>query len=754
MDSSQNLDIGGRIQPQLSQIAEEVDSESAENQMEIVDEEEISSSSQSLDNYDDGQYYQAIKDKWDPMLLSGAREDNMEMIILALKNGAQIGHSGPIGWDSLCWASNNGNAKMVAVLIEKGSLDHDECKYIRLETESSTQTNETNEVDSGTRRMTNMQTPLESNSSSRSSHHRPRRTIAEIQLPKRFGAMQFRRKKGERKFKPAPTKDMIIRGAKVEGVDPNPLRLAAVKGHYKVVAILMKAGVDSEAIDEFGNSIFHSAAASNCPETFKVLVQLGADLHLFNCRGHSPIEVTTNPEIKEIIQEWRKSEICSITERPLEGGVKKYWCAICRGFFHRSAVEISWKQHSLDSEDQFRPETLCKKCQDWRAERLKAAEDLVKAQDFAALSELRSTLIEEGVLMDVKFQAWLDYETRKLEIQKGIAERLARLEKVDDYKTIMKSKIGLEDVLLNAERERVRLDEEVETGVRKQIQRLEAERELRYFLDKNDQFLGGSVDKSEIEAKLIAAKKKAARKKRVPPNNSGSSGGSKNKNKKKDKTARSARQKSSEREPEIKFDFTIEQLEKMENPEKRHTKEELQALIDESERLLEAARAFGVSNEYLSTVVRLKTRLEKRVLMEDIVEMFQEYPERDYPPDPLWDPRGKRWLDAVTKKPLDPKKPVILPINPPKKKKGKRGKKKHLPEYPEWAQDRKTLSDMVAKLEDLLVDGDIALAGDDNGTKILGLIMRMHQELKFRARIEKDLRLIEELQSKTSKPRR
>ena len=769
METNNRLDpMQTNIQPQLSQIAEEIDSESVANGINIVAEDEEddlpSSTSQSLDNYDDGQYYQAIKDKWDPMLLSGAREDNMEMIILALKNGAQIGHSGPVGWDSLCWASNNGNPNMVAVLIDKGSLDQEECKYIRLETEISTQASAENDIDSNSRRGTNMMAPLDSHSSSRSSNNRQRRTIAEIQLPTRFGTLKRTRKKGERRAKPGPTKDMIVRGAKVEGVEPNPLRLAAVKGHHKVVAILMKAGVDSEAIDEFGNSIFHSAAASNDPETFKVLVQLGADLHLFNSRGHSPLEVTTNTEIQDIILEWRNTDVCTISEKSLEAGVKKFWCVVCRKFFHESSIKTCWEQHSLESEDLFKPETLCSQCQVWRGERLKAAEDLVKAQDFLALTDLRKDLENEGVPMDVKFTAWLDYETRKLEIQKGIRERLEKLERVEDYKTIMKSKMGLEEVLLSTERERVRLDEDMETRVRQQIQRLDAERELRYFLDKNQCFLGPSIDKSAIEAKLITAKKKASRRQRVKNNKGGASGGSKKTNNKNNKNskgsknrtgrdARSARQGTKEQEPEILFNFTIEQLEKMENPEKRHTKEELQALIDESDRLLESAKAYEVGTEYLGTGDRLKTRLEKCVLMEDIVEMFQDYPQRTYPPDPLWDPRGKRWLDAVTKKPLDPKKPVILPLNPPKKKK-KKSKKKFLPEYPEWAQERNKLIEMVDTLEELLVDSDISMSDEAEEDRVLGLIMRMHQELKFRLRIEKDLRLIEELQSKTAKPRR
>jgi hypothetical protein len=65
-----------------------------------------------------------------------------------------------------------------------------------------------------------------------------------------------------------------------------------------------------------------------------------------------------------------------------------------------------------------------------------------------------------------------------------------------------------------------------------------------------------------------------------------------------------------------------------------------------------------------------------------LLSFFKEYPIREYPLDPIWDKKRKIYLDPLTKKPLDPKKPWILPIDPPKK-----SKKKKAVEFPipEWA---------------------------------------------------------------------
>jgi len=37
--------------------------------------------------------------------------------------------------------------------------------------------------------------------------------------------------------------------------------------------------------------------------------------------------------------------------------------------------------------------------------------------------------------------------------------------------------------------------------------------------------------------------------------------------------------------------------------------------------------------------------------------MFELYPHRDYPPEPIWDKKRKQYLDPVTNKPIDLKKP-------------------------------------------------------------------------------------------------
>lgn len=88
--------------------------------------------------------------------------------------------------------------------------------------------------------------------------------------------------------------------------------------------------------------------------------------------------------------------------------------------------------------------------------------------------------------------------------------------------------------------------------------------------------------------------------------------------------------------------------------------------------------------------------MKKSILVQDIYQLFVEYPPR---PDPYPDPLV---IDFKTKKPLDPetKKPTD-PVNLlPKKKKGKKE-----PKFvaPEWATELKEMNEKIKEEEELLL---------------------------------------------------
>lgn len=116
--------------------------------------------------------------------------------------------------------------------------------------------------------------------------------------------------------------------------------------------------------------------------------------------------------------------------------------------------------------------------------------------------------------------------------------------------------------------------------------------------------------------------------------------------------------------------------------------------------LFKEAEQNGVLEVYREEASKYLSKMKMILDARQIQAFFEGYPVREYPPDPKWDKRRKQWLDGVTGKPIDPKKPQILPLNPPKKKKGK--KKQEEFQIPEWAKERKVLVEKIAQLQELI----------------------------------------------------
>ena len=93
-----------------------------------------------------------------------------------------------------------------------------------------------------------------------------------------------------------------------------PLHWAAYKGHLVVVQILMNEKLDPTEIDIHGNNAVHQAAAASRLEVMKLFMSAGVDLDVANDRGHSPFDLATDPDIKNLILKMRKEQTCRGTK--------------------------------------------------------------------------------------------------------------------------------------------------------------------------------------------------------------------------------------------------------------------------------------------------------------------------------------------------------------------------------------------------------------------------------------------------------
>jgi len=88
------------------------------------------------------------------------------------------------------------------------------------------------------------------------------------------------------------------------------LHWASYQGHYKVVWLLIKAGLSPLAQDQYGNTAVHQAAASGNMEVLKCFLAGGVDIDQVNARGDTPLALATNPEVKALIIRSQKTKQC------------------------------------------------------------------------------------------------------------------------------------------------------------------------------------------------------------------------------------------------------------------------------------------------------------------------------------------------------------------------------------------------------------------------------------------------------------
>ena len=90
----------------------------------------------------------------------------------------------------------------------------------------------------------------------------------------------------------------------------NPLHWASFNGHTKVVWYLMKEQMDPMDVDVYGNNCIHHAVAGARHDILEVFLAFGVSVIQKNSRGHSPLDLATDPLIREMIVKAEKSRKC------------------------------------------------------------------------------------------------------------------------------------------------------------------------------------------------------------------------------------------------------------------------------------------------------------------------------------------------------------------------------------------------------------------------------------------------------------
>ena len=285
-----------------------------------------------------------------------------------------------------------------------------------------------------------------------------------------------------------------------EGVKMTPLLWACQKGHWRIMCILLKENLCWDDIDMIGNTAIHLAASSNSFKTVEILLERGVDTTRKNSRGHTPIELTTNPEVISILKKNLKTEVCPKTGKKFGLSEVKFLCHNCRLFVSAEAKEDLWTFFDIQDKAGEQPLCLCKDC---RANSRKTQNDLISVIDEQDEQKLRQFLAdvvynkEKPVVLDVRIVHDGERELEKLKTQNEIKAFLKQLDVIENYKTILKSQEVINQLLREADDRKVVIDKYVLDLIDKERARLHAERDLRKFLDYLD--LTKSDAKTDIE---------------------------------------------------------------------------------------------------------------------------------------------------------------------------------------------------------------------------------------------------------------
>lgn len=284
-----------------------------------------------------------------------------------------------------------------------------------------------------------------------------------------------------------------------------PLHWSAFKGNRKACSILLKYKYNAMDVDKYGNTALHQAAASNDYNIFKCFLGLGIDLDVKNARNHTPLDLTCNLEIQNLGAKIKRETNCKICKDYFSFFEKKYVCFISEDIICKKCCSANYYYENENSEA---PEIFECRSKETIAH-IKENEDIlnniIKQRNLDDLKVQYNKIKSENIRIDPKLIVKAISEIDKLERERKIYEKIARLEKVEDHKTIEKSIFLLMQDIKEAISLGIRLDDNVVKSSLLVNERKIAEKELRKLLSNVTIADSSEQLKNELDEKIKIA---------------------------------------------------------------------------------------------------------------------------------------------------------------------------------------------------------------------------------------------------------
>lgn len=211
----------------------------------------------------------------------------------------------------------------------------------------------------------------------------------------------------------------------------------------------------------------------------------GVDVEIKNARGHSPLDLATQPDVKELIQKAITTKNCANRSCKSKFDFKniRYYCESCRRFFCNKCSKSLWVFENKDDTEEERSVCRCNGC----AEVIdKAERELMEAMatmEFHKVDKVLTDILQNKVDIAVKLKHKAEVLHLKLEKELDIRTFIQSVAHVDDYKTILKSVKTLNDKVERARELGVDLDMGLIADVNRCTSRLISERNLRFQME-------------------------------------------------------------------------------------------------------------------------------------------------------------------------------------------------------------------------------------------------------------------------------
>lgn len=259
----------------------------------------------------------------------------------------------------------------------------------------------------------------------------------------------------------------------------NPLHWASYKGNVQIISLLIKHKFNPLDIDDVGNTALHQAAASNNTDAFIIFMGLGIDLEIRNDRGHMAIDLTTNKDIKTMIQTSLNIKFCITCNKQFNFHNKRYLCKICQKVTCKQCCVTEYVYMDEKSEDRDMIECRCKECHHHIMHHESLMKSAIHSNILEEIDKIYHIIYNGKIKVCHRLMKKALHEIDRLEREKKINELLNNLNVVENHKTIEKSVYVLENMIKTAQDSQIELDNHVVQKAVSQKERLLAEKELR-----------------------------------------------------------------------------------------------------------------------------------------------------------------------------------------------------------------------------------------------------------------------------------